>query len=266
MTHVLVSAGIAVREGRLLLLRRPEDGALPGLWEFPGGKVEPGETPFGALVREWQEELGVTVAGAEPFAFATAEAQGRPLILLFYKVTAFAGEPAPLLRGSALRWSPAGEAVLLAMPSPDAPVLEALVREGRGAFLDTGSAEAPRLLADARELDPFIEGSERLSESRLVHFTKRRARGAPRLSGLLVETRGSVRAWENVCPHVPVRLDRPGEEVLLRDGTIVCQQHAACFDAGTGLCTAGPCCGDFLRPLPVAPVRGGWAVDWEAIG
>ena len=264
MNQLLVAAGIAVRAGRLLLLRRPEEGTLPGLWEFPGGKVEPDETPFDALVREWTEELGVTVAGAVPFAFATGDAGGRPLVLLFYKVTAFAGEPAPLLRGSSLRWSPADEARLLAMPSPDAPVLESLVREGNGAFLDTESEDAPRLVADARELDPFIEGSDRLPESRLVFFTKRRARGAPRLSGILLHADGEVRAFENLCPHVPVRLDRPGEEVLLQDGTILCQQHVAVFDAASGRCTSGPCTGDSLRRLPVVAARGGWAIDWTA--
>ena len=226
--------------------------------------MEPDETPFDALVREWQEELGVTVAGAEPFAFATGDAGGRPLVLLFYKVTAFDGEPAPLLRGSSLRWSPAAEATLLAMPSPDAPVLGSLVREGNGAFLETESAEAPRLVAEARELDPFIEGSDRLPKTRPLFFTKRRARGAPRLSGILLDAGGAVRAFENVCPHVPVRLDRPGEEVLLQDGTILCQQHAAVFDAGSGRCTSGPCAGEFLRRLPVVASRGGWAIDWTA--
>ncbi len=265
MNQVLVAAGIAVRGGRLLLLRRPEDGACPGLWEFPGGKIEPGETPFDALAREWMEEIGVTVAGAEPFAFSTGDAEGRPLILLFYKITAFSGEPAAVLPGSSLRWSPAEEAALLAIPGPDTPVLASLIREGNGDFLDTESPDAPRLVADSAELDPFIEGSEQLQVSRFVFFTKRPTRGAKRLRGVLVDVGGTIRAWENVCPHVPVRLDRPGEEVLLDNGTIVCQQHAAMFDADTGLCTAGPCVGDFLRRLPVVASRGGWAIDWEAI-
>jgi 8-oxo-dGTP diphosphatase len=143
MSHVLVVAGIAIRDGRLLLLRRPEDGACPGLWEFPGGKIEPGETPFDALAREWTEEIGVTVAGAEPFAFSTGDAGGRPLILLFFKVTAFSGEPAALLPGSSLRWSPAEEAALLAMPAPDAPVLASLIRDGNGAFKSTETPAGP---------------------------------------------------------------------------------------------------------------------------
>ncbi len=265
MSPILVAAGIAVRGGRLLLLRRPEDGALPGLWEFPGGKVEPGETPFDALVREWMEEIGVRVAGAEPFAFAEGESGGTPLLLLFYKVTAFSGEPAALLPGSALRWSPAEEAALLAMPALDAPVLASLIREGNGSFMGTESPDAPRLLAEAGELDPYIEGSGRLPDSSVVFFTKRRARGAAPVRGVLVGIAGEVRAWENVCPHVPIRLDRPGEEVLLEGGTIVCQQHGAAFDARTGLCHAGPCAGDLLRRIPLSPAGEGWAVDWTAM-
>lgn len=266
MSPLLVAAGIAVRGGRLLLMRRPDDGDLPGLWEFPGGKVEPGEAPFDALVREWREEVGADVAGAEPYAFATGRSGDRPLVLLFYKVTAFAGEPAPLLKGSAIRWSPAPEAALLAMPAPDAPVLAALVREGNGAFVDTSSPDAPRLLAEARELDPYVDGSERLAPGGLLLFAKRRSRGAAPLHGILLDSGGAVRAYENVCPHVPIRLDRPGDEVALEGGTIVCQQHAAAFDALSGRCTDGPCAGDSLRPLPVVASRGGWALDWRAIG
>ena len=265
MSPLLVAAGIAVRDGRLLLMRRPDDGPLPGLWEFPGGKIEGGEDPFDALVREWREELGVEVAAAQPYAFATGRAGSRPLVLLFFKVTAFAGEPAPLLRGSSLRWSPAGEAALLAMPAPDAPILASLAGEGTGGFLDTASPDAPRLLAEARELDPFIDGSDRLAAAGLLRFTKRRRRGAPRLSGILLEADGAVRAWENLCPHVPIRLDRPGDEVLLEAGSIVCQQHGARFDTASGRCTTGPCAGDALRPLPVVATRGGWAIDWGAI-
>jgi 8-oxo-dGTP diphosphatase len=258
----MVVAGIAVREGRLLLARRPAGGAHAGLWEFPGGKVEEGEGPLEALDREWKEELGVTVAAAEPFSFATGEAGDRPLVLLFYKVTAFAGDPEPLLAGSSIRWSPAPEASLLAMPAPDAPVLAALLREGGGAFLDTAAADRARALAEAAELDPRIEGSESLRPGQLLRFVKRPTRSARRLGGILLVAGGKVLAFENLCPHVPVPLDRPGEEVVLEGGTIVCGQHAATFDAGTGLCTGGPCSGDHLRPIPLAPSGGGWAVDW----
>ena len=258
MSHLLVVAGISIRGGKLLLVRRPEGGACPGLWEFPGGKVEPGETPFAALVREWQEELGVTVAGAVPFAFATGGDGTRPLVLLFYKVVAFAGEPRPLA-ASDLRWSPPGEAALLPMPAPDAPVMEALLGERPGSFVDTEAPDAPALVARAMEADPYILGSEEIAERLLIRFSKRTADGES-VSGLLVDTAVGVRAWGNVCPHVPIPLDRRGEETELREGRLVCQHHAAIFDASTGLCLSGPAEGDRLPALPVVRSGGGWAL------
>ena len=143
MMHIHVTCAIIERDGLVLAAQRGASMRMPLKWEFPGGKIEPGETPFDALAREWTEEIGVTVAGAEPFAFSTGDAGGRPLILLFFKVTAFSGEPAALLPGSSLRWSPAEEAALLAMPAPDAPVLASLIREGNGAFKGTETPAGP---------------------------------------------------------------------------------------------------------------------------
>ena len=258
MSHLLVVAGIFVRGGKLLLVRRPEGGACPGLWEFPGGKVEPGETPYAALVREWREELGVTVAGAVPFAFATGGEGTRPLVLLFYKVVAFAGDPRPLT-ASDLRWSPPGEASVLPMPAPDAPVMERLLGEGGESFVDTEAPEAPALVAKAMEADPYILGSEEITERRLIRFSKRTPDGDS-LSGLLVDTPAGVKAWRNVCPHVPIPLDRRGEETELRDGRLVCQHHAAVFDAATGLCLAGPSEGHSLLAVPLVRSGFGWAI------
>ena len=70
---VIVAAAALVRsDGRLLLAQRPMGKPMAGLWEFPGGKVEAGETPQGALVRELKEELGVVVAEADMQAFSFA--------------------------------------------------------------------------------------------------------------------------------------------------------------------------------------------------
>ena len=81
---LLVVAGIFVREGRLLLARRPASGRYPGLWEFPGGKVGPDESPEEALVREWEEEIGVTPLGPVPYSFA----RDGDVTLLFFRVRA----------------------------------------------------------------------------------------------------------------------------------------------------------------------------------
>jgi len=115
---LLVVAGIYVREGRLLLARRPPGGRYPGLWEFPGGKVREDETPEDALVREWIEELDATPAGPVPDGFA----RDGDVTLLFFRVRGLLGEPRP--KGcAAVRWCGAVEAGLLAMPPADAATL-----------------------------------------------------------------------------------------------------------------------------------------------
>jgi len=91
-----VSAAILWRDGRYLAVERPQGKAMAGFWEFPGGKVEPGETPGQALVRELREELGVDVL---EFAFWKEKAHFYERIavrLHFFHVTAFEGEPRPL--------------------------------------------------------------------------------------------------------------------------------------------------------------------------
>lgn len=141
MSPLLVVAAALVREdGRVLLQRRPPGKAMAGLWEFPGGKVEPGETPEAALARELAEELGIVVAvdAARPCCFASEPSGGRHLLLLLYLVRRWSGEP-EALEASALRWeTPAGMRAL-AMPPADGPLLGALI----------GALEVSNLLAGA---------------------------------------------------------------------------------------------------------------------
>src|SRR4051812_32997808 len=92
-TMIVVAAALADGEGRVLLQRRPEGKAMAGLWEFPGGKMEEGERPGAALVRELEEELGIAVdeSALEPAAFASADNGGRPMLLLLYLCRAWRG-------------------------------------------------------------------------------------------------------------------------------------------------------------------------------
>lgn len=128
---LLVVAGAALRSGRLLLTRRPDGGAHAGLWELPGGKVEPGEAPEDALAREWREELGVDVDGVEPWAFAVGAPDGRHVTLLVFLVPSMWGEPAPI--GVAeVRWARPDEALALPLLPADRPLVERLVTGARG--------------------------------------------------------------------------------------------------------------------------------------
>ncbi len=252
---LLVVAGVFVREGRVLLARRPEGGSYPGLWEFPGGKVGAGELPEDALVREWEEELGATPLGPLPDGF---ERDGDTT-LLFFRIRALLGEPEA--KGCpAFRWCAGREARLLAMPPADARVVARLAAEG-GELQDTADPETAALLAAGRERRPFIEGSEELLPGQVVRFRKQARRGTPVVEGVLVATPAGPRAYENLCPHVPIPLDRVHDDIVSPDGRqLVCQNHGAVFDLPSGLCVAGPCAGESLREIPLVPEGRGWAV------
>jgi 8-oxo-dGTP diphosphatase len=101
-----VVAAIFERDGRILICRRTARQSHPLQWEFPGGKVEPGETPHQALARELEEELAVTgVAGQEITRYQFAYPDKNPILLIFFRVTAFTGEPQNVIFEE-MRWEP----------------------------------------------------------------------------------------------------------------------------------------------------------------
>ncbi|MBP2276846.1 8-oxo-dGTP diphosphatase [Sphingomonas sp. PL20] len=124
---LVVAAALVDRAGRVLVQRRPPGKALAGLWEFPGGKVEPGETPEAALVRELEEELGVVVAptALTPLTFASEPLADRHLLLLLYLCRVWAGEP-QALDATALAWHAPAALRGLEMPPADLPFIPAL--------------------------------------------------------------------------------------------------------------------------------------------
>lgn len=104
---VQVVAAIIEREGRILICRRTPSQSHPLKWEFPGGKVEPGESPSDALARELEEELGITgAAGDEIARYEYAYPGKAPIVLIFFRVTRYAGEPRNLIFDE-IRWEPA---------------------------------------------------------------------------------------------------------------------------------------------------------------
>ena len=127
--RIVSAAALVGEDGRIFLARRPLDKALPGLWEFPGGKVEQGETPEQALVRELIEEIGVTVDPAHmtPLTFASEPVAGKHMLLLLYVVHRWTGEP-QALEAPDIGWFTLDEMAALAMPPADAPFIPALAR------------------------------------------------------------------------------------------------------------------------------------------
>ena len=129
-TWIAVVAGAMERsDGLFLLQRRPLEKHHGGLWEFPGGKVEPGENPRKALVRELYEELTVAVdpGAVQPLLFAEeAPARDRPgIVILLYRVSAWQGKPVAEA-GADIGWFRLAEAGRLPMPPLDTVLLESL--------------------------------------------------------------------------------------------------------------------------------------------
>ena len=130
-TMIVVAAALVDKDGRVLLQQRAPGRVMAGLWEFPGGKLEPAELPEAALVRELQEELGIDAdtASLTPAAFASAPLGERHLLLLLYICREWRGEPRPL-DAAALQWVRPEEMLALPMPPADKPLiglLEALI-------------------------------------------------------------------------------------------------------------------------------------------
>jgi 8-oxo-dGTP diphosphatase len=104
MTQVV--AAILQREGRILICRRKPGQTHPLKWEFPGGKVEDGESPAGALRRELEEELGISGAGGNEIARYEYAYPGKPpILLMFFRVERYEGEPRNLIFHE-IRWEP----------------------------------------------------------------------------------------------------------------------------------------------------------------
>lgn len=127
----VVAAALIDREGRVLMQRRRLDSAHGGLWEFPGGKVEAGESPESALLREIDEELAIALdpAALEPLSFASdpalPPAPRAPHVILLYTCRRWQGEP-QCRAGEEIAWFASADLAMLAMPPLDYPLARAL--------------------------------------------------------------------------------------------------------------------------------------------
>ena len=130
MKVVLVSAVALIdRDGRVLLAQSPEGKSMAGLWEFPGGKVEPGETPEAALIRELKEELAIDVAESclAPFAFASHGYEAFQLLMPLFLCRRWSGAVTPV-EGQALAWVRPQKLAEYPMPPADKPLV-AMIRD-----------------------------------------------------------------------------------------------------------------------------------------
>lgn len=124
MGLLLVAAAALVDvDGRVLICRRPEGKPFGGLWEFPGGKLEPGETPEACLIRELREELGLEVNAAclSPFVFASHAYPETHLLMPLFLLRRWEGQPQPR-EHAALAWVRPAKLFDYAMPPADAPL------------------------------------------------------------------------------------------------------------------------------------------------
>ena len=124
----VVAVALVDSDGRVLLAQRPEGKQLAGLWEFPGGKLEPGERPEEALIRELQEELGITVKTPclAPLTFASHAYDDFHLLMPLYICRKWEGF-VQSREGQALKWVKPKALRDYPMPPADAPLIPHLV-------------------------------------------------------------------------------------------------------------------------------------------
>ncbi|OWY16505.1 NTP pyrophosphohydrolase [Thioclava sp. JM3] len=128
MKMVLVSAVALIdADGRVLLAQRPEGKSMAGLWEFPGGKVEPGETPEAALIRELDEELGIQTHQSclAPLTFASHAYDDFHLLMPLFACRRWQGIVSPR-EGQTLAWARARDLRDYEMPPADIPLIPIL--------------------------------------------------------------------------------------------------------------------------------------------
>jgi len=122
---LVVAAALRDRDGRVLIAQRPAGKHMAGRWEFPGGKLAPGETEDQALARELREELGVEVTASRPFMRLRHDYADRQVELSMWLVDGFTGTPRGL-DGQALKWVSVDRLLEEDILEADRPFIEAL--------------------------------------------------------------------------------------------------------------------------------------------
>jgi len=126
MTPIDVTAAIIEEKGRILIAQRKQDSHMGGKWEFPGGKIESGETPQACLKRELKEELGVDCIVGDFFCESTFDYGDRIIHLMTYKAQILSGTPVANVHAQ-LTWVKAADLSKYPMPEADKPIVEKLL-------------------------------------------------------------------------------------------------------------------------------------------
>jgi 8-oxo-dGTP diphosphatase len=126
-TILVVAVALIDKDGRILLAQRPPNKSMAGLWEFPGGKVEDGENPEDALIRELNEELGIDTWGSclAPLSFASHSYEEFHLLMPLFACRKWTGTPMAI-EGQVLKWVSKNDLKNYAMPPADIPLIAAI--------------------------------------------------------------------------------------------------------------------------------------------
>ena len=126
-TILVVAVALIDKDGRVLLAQRPPNKSMAGLWEFPGGKVEDGENPEDALIRELNEELGIDTWGSclAPLSFASHPYEEFHLLMPLFACRKWTGTPMAI-EGQVLKWVSKNDLKNYAMPPADIPLIAAI--------------------------------------------------------------------------------------------------------------------------------------------
>lgn len=232
--YVNVAAAVIQRaDGHILLGQRAPDTFYPGYWEFPGGKVEAGETPAGALVRELEEELGIQVNAYTPWIVRQHHYEHAHVTLHFFRVTAWEGELRDHVH-SALAWQHPDHFTVNPMLPANAPVLKSLqlpelmcVSQAQQIGIDAGLEQLQRALQ--RGIRFFQIRESGLSDADYAEFLER-ALALPGMAQALVvvnedprQLRLPIRAYQGVkgiqltarlCSEFAQRSASPEQRVL----------------------------------------------------